>query len=87
MPRVLTLPANCREAVQVRVDSMVPAPATVGTVLAGVLGQLGERGRVHPEHSEDVARRAGIQPADRRPDRGEGDGTGLPTTGSPVCGP
>jgi hypothetical protein len=34
----------------------------------GVLGQLGEKGRVHLEQSENVARRAGIQPADRRPD-------------------
>ncbi|MFJ7947582.1 hypothetical protein ACIQ6K_28610 [Streptomyces sp. NPDC096354] len=57
---------------QARVDSMMPTsmptPATVETVLAGVLGQLGERGRVHLEHSENVARRTGIQPADRRPD-------------------
>ncbi|MFI5633254.1 MurR/RpiR family transcriptional regulator [Streptomyces sp. NPDC051664] len=49
-------------------DSMVPTLATVETVLAGVLGRLGEKGRAHLEHSENVARRAGIQPADRRPD-------------------
>ena len=49
-------------------DSMVPTLATIETVLAGVLGQLGEKGRVHLEQSENVARQAGIQPADRRPD-------------------
>ncbi|MFI5771523.1 MurR/RpiR family transcriptional regulator [Streptomyces sp. NPDC051658] len=45
-------------------DSMVPTLATVETVLAGVLGQLGEKGRGHLAHSEDVSRRAGIQPDD-----------------------
>ncbi|MER5614901.1 MurR/RpiR family transcriptional regulator [Streptomyces sp. NPDC002215] len=48
-------------------DSMVPTLATVETVLAGVIGQLGEEGRSHLEHSEDVSRRAGIQPDDSGP--------------------
>lgn len=46
----------------------MPTPPTVETVLAGVLGQLGEKRRVHLEHSENVARRTGVQPADRRRD-------------------
>ncbi|MFJ7199226.1 MULTISPECIES: MurR/RpiR family transcriptional regulator [unclassified Streptomyces] len=48
-------------------DSMVPTLATVETVLAGVLGHLGEQGRSHLAHSEDVSRRAGIQPDDSGP--------------------
>ncbi|MEV8566278.1 MurR/RpiR family transcriptional regulator [Streptomyces sp. NPDC051322] len=48
-------------------DSLVPTLATVETVLARVLGQLGEAGREHLEHGEAVARRAGIQPTDSGP--------------------
>ncbi|MFE5096041.1 hypothetical protein ACFRCI_38280 [Streptomyces sp. NPDC056638] len=48
-------------------DSMVPTLATVETVLAGVLRQLGEEGRSHLEHSEDLSRQAGIQPDDSQP--------------------
>ncbi|WP_406415959.1 MurR/RpiR family transcriptional regulator [Streptomyces sp. NBC_00873] len=55
-------------------DSMVPTLATVETVLAGVLAQLGEQGRVHLEHSENVAREAGIQPVDPKPEAPEAAG-------------
>lgn len=55
-------------------DSMVPTLATVETVLAGVLAQLGEQGRVHLEHSENVARQAGIQPVDPKPEAPEAAG-------------
>ncbi|QNE73420.1 SIS domain-containing protein [Streptomyces finlayi] len=41
-------------------DSLVPTLAVLETVVAGVMGTLGEEARRRMQHGEDIARRAGL---------------------------
>ncbi|MGW8888113.1 MurR/RpiR family transcriptional regulator [Streptomyces sp. NPDC055749] len=41
-------------------DSLVPTLAVLETVVAGVMGALGEEARLRMQHGEDIARRAGL---------------------------
>ncbi|GJF31363.1 sugar isomerase [Kitasatospora sp. NE20-6] len=41
-------------------DSLVPTLAVVETLVAGIIGELGDRAHQHMQHGEETARRAGL---------------------------